>query len=759
MKGGDRRARRPGAVVLALLVGTTAVALALTLRYHLGVPGAVVTFVFGLPALYLGWIALQEARRPPEASLAQIADELAARLWHQWADEAKARGLNDPYPLPVAWTAADVPLQGDLDELKRLATSGVGWSASGRENWAKKPEDLAGGGDRKVADVLATVPTGRLVVLGEPGAGKTMLMVGLVLDLLRPGRRRSGEPVPVLASLASWDPDRQDLHGWLGAVLATDYPDLAGPPPPRSAGETRFEALVEAGLILPVLDGLDEIPETARPRAIARINNELKPGEQVVVTCRPEQYQAAVSPQNGPGVSLRAAAIQLRTLEFDEVARYLRTHAGTTAKSRWDFLDTLGAESPARQALTTPLMAGLARAIYNPHPADPDNWNERVGYLRRPAELQDFAAREAVEAHLFDAFIPAAYRPRTGGRWTARHAETWLVFLARHLDRATDGRPDLAWWQLWRAMPSSVFGWAVGLVVGLAAVLADGLMGWSSTRLLVSGLWYGLLAGLGIGYMMDRRAPRYVRGGLRRDLQADAPARGVRISVSGRGIPLAAGFRLRRTQLLALMALAIALQMSLVGYEAGHAAGLAAGLTTMVSVGLVVGLAAVPGNLARATSPQAVLARDRQAALLLLLVGGLTAWMTSGIAYWLAAGHAARLTRGLVYGLPIGLATGLVLSMVQTAWPSYMLTRGWLALRRRLPWSLMSFLTDAHKQAVLRQAGGVYQFRHWELQHRLAARPQTRSPSTSTSASEPVPHRWPDASTHLATAEDPANPA
>ena len=85
-------------------------------------------------------------------------------------------------------------------------------------------------------DVLARVPTGRLVVLGEPGAGKTMLMVRLVLDLLV--RRTKGGTVPVLASLASWDPLSQDLHGWLGATLITDYPDLASAPPPGSAGET-----------------------------------------------------------------------------------------------------------------------------------------------------------------------------------------------------------------------------------------------------------------------------------------------------------------------------------------------------------------------------------------------------------------------------------------------------------------------------------------------------------------------------------------
>jgi hypothetical protein len=82
------------------------------------------------------------------------------------------------------------------------------------------------------------------------------------------------------------------------------------------SGVNRFEALLEAGLILPILDGLDEVPEAARPLAITQINNELRPGEQVVVTCRTEQYQAMVSPQDGQGATLRAAAVQLRTLQI-----------------------------------------------------------------------------------------------------------------------------------------------------------------------------------------------------------------------------------------------------------------------------------------------------------------------------------------------------------------------------------------------------------------------------------------------------------
>jgi hypothetical protein len=40
-----------------------------------------------------------------------------------------------------------------------------------------------------------------------------------------------------------------------------------------------------------------------------------------------------------------------------------------------------------------------------------------------------------------------------------------------------------------------------------------------------------------------------------------------------------------------------------------------------------------------------------------------------------------------------------------------------------LPWQVMRFLDDAHHRGVLRQVGAVYQFRHAQLQDRLASRP------------------------------------
>ena len=532
-----------------------------------------------------------------------------------------------------------------------------------------------------------------------------MLMVRLVLDLL--ARRASGGPVPILASVASWNPAEQDLRDWLGAQLMIDHPALTSPPPADLDEPTQAAALLASGLILPVLDGLDEVPEHVRGPAISRINDALRPGEQVVLTCRTEQYREAVRPQGGAEVTLRAAAaVQLCPLDANAVRGYLCDDAaGPVARARWaPVLAMLGTEAPAGQALDTPLMVGLARSIYNPRPG------ELAGTLRDPAELcrSALADRTAVESLLFDEFIPSAYRHDRSSRWRAEDAQSWLVFLARYLERKIASQ-DLAWWQLREAVSRVISELAFALIVGLSVALLMGL---------VFGLLWGALAGLTLGVVFGTAfgSGSWV---LLNQRIAEAPSRGMRIGVNGlvRGIGIGCG-----------AGLAVALGA---GTEAGVRAGVAAAVKAALLLGLgfgtaggcvgvlVTALAVVPGDLAAAVSPLAVLVRDRQAALVLFLGAALGAGAGVGFALSFVAGVGSALG----FGLSVGLGAGLFVSVRQTMWPSYMLTRAWLAFRHQLPWSLMTFLADAHRRGVLRQAGAVYQFRHIELQHRLANRP------------------------------------
>ena len=421
-----------------------------------------------------------------------------------------------------------------------------------------------------------------------------------------------------------------------------------------------------------------------------------------------------------------AAAIQLRPLDANAVRGYLCDDAGgPVAKARWDpVLEVLGTQAPVAQALETPLMVGLARAIYNPRPGEP------AEAVRNPAELctPDLPDRAAVESLLFDEFIPAAYRHGPAGRWKAQDAEKWLVFLARHLERKIAG-PDLAWWQLRRSMPCAAVGAVV--VAGAAAGVAAGVLaGLGIATLLLTlavvpeaglAVVAGVVTGLAAGLAAGAGVAAGVVDGLAGQSSAEAPAHGVRISA---GVGVLAGW------LVAVLALGVLLRD---GLEIGVLLGGGPAVVTVLVLGM--GPEGVPDDLAEAASPRAVLARDRRMALLLALADGVVA----GVAVGVLAGSGAGLAAGLAVGLAVGAGVGLGLSARQTAWPSYLLTMGWLAFSHRLPRSLMGFLADAHQRGVLRQAGTVYQFRHIDLQHRLATRNVGKGRSSMASGSNRAP--------------------
>ena len=696
-------------VAVLLLCVTAAAALILAHRYHLGVAAILVGILGGLPGLYLAWAALPES--PGEAGsldLATVADQLAAAVGEQWQAEAAVRRLNDPYPLPVSWGAAGPSLTDAWDLLVKLAGTGVGWpSPPPAWTWAAGPDGLAGTGGELV-EALSRVPTGRLVVLGEPGAGKTMLMVRLVLELL--ARRTGGGPVPVLASVGSWNPAEQDLWDWLSTRLVVDYPALANPPSPGADEPTQAAALLAAGLIVPILDGLDEIPEGVRGPAISRINDALRPGARLVVTCRSQQFRAAVRPEGGAEVTLRgAAAVELRPLGPDAVRDYLCDDAaGPSARARWSpVLKLLGTNAPVGQALATPLMVGLARAIYNPRPG------ELAGALRDPAELCDpaVADRAVVESLLFDAFIPAAYRPDPAGRWKPQDPQDpqrWLVFLARYLEFKIAG-PDLAWWQLRLAVPGVTFGIAVlaGVLAGAVAAVGAVLGGVSGNGPFIAAV-ITALAGA-------------TAGGVAARLRSPMPAR---------------GFRWKRPSLRVVLVGAVpGIAIVILGIldEVGLAFALELGVYYAVAFGLFAWLVTQEGaplDISSGASPSAVLTRDRRVAVVAGAGAGAIfcaalVLLTVAIGSTNGADFASAVGSGVVFGTTAGAVAGAAVAL-RTAWPFYGLARAWLALRRQLPWQLMGFLAEAHKRGVLRQAGAVYQFRHIELQHRIATRASDR---------------------------------
>ncbi|WP_344323904.1 NACHT domain-containing protein [Streptomyces macrosporus] len=714
-------------VRLLLLTGmATAGALLLAWHFEFGVAQTAAAVLSSVaPSLYLGWKSFKHDRVEAAAvDLAAVTDRLADAVRKQWEAEAEVRRINDPYPLPVSWRAADPDLVEPWELLTDLARAWPGGPPSDPARWPTDADGLAGG-DAQIGQVFSErVPTRRLVVLGEPGAGKSVLLIHLLQDLI--ARRPAGGPVPVLFSLAAWDPNRQRLDAWMAEQLRRAHPGLRAPASaPATAVTSRPEAhdlaqeLLDARLILPLLDGFDELPPALHAVALDAINRTLPAKLPLVLAARAAEYRAAVARPDAVVRLNGAAGIRLLPVTREQAADYLRRDAGgphTPAARRWDtVIAQLGTDTPVGQALGTPLGLFLARTIYNPRPQaapGPDP-------APHPDELCDTAAfpdRSAVDRHLFNTFIPVTYAPHQPNppRWPVDQALRTLVFLARHLEINRGRSPDLAWWELAHAVPRHA-------------------------RYLLNVTLFGLIFGTPIGFL-------------------DGPSGAIRGFIFGSAIgilgsnswnfPLAPAVRvtwsprksIRGARLGVTVFLAIGIYFSFIyNPSTGLKIGLAFGLALGLMQAAIAGLEVEESDSATATDPLSLLARDRRSSLTTGITCSLAIGISIGtlgelISEFLKSPEGAPL-KGIEKGIPgdfmTAAAEGTLISLALifgviragTKWLDFTLTRVHLVAYRKVPRNLMAFLQDAHQRGVLRQVGPVYQFRHIDLQRHLAQQP------------------------------------
>jgi len=595
---------------LGLLVlggcGVVLVALFIMWGSHVAEPVAgIMGVVLGLPALA---IALRRwAYRGGEATADQVGqarESLAGWVLDQWRHEALARSLGNPQPMPVQWRLAEHAV---MDRARFITVGELSF---------KGCSDRIG----PLVEQFRGLLRRRLVILGGPGSGKTTLAVQLLLELL--ATSRPGDPIPVLLSLASWDPATHPrLHGWLAERLAADYPSL------RAFGPDLARALAEQGHLLPILDGLDELPLARQPEVITALNASLTEADQLVLTCRTREYTTAIAEAHS--VLTGAAVIESEPLSAAQAAEYLEACLGPDLSSSWrGVLDRLraGRAGPVATVVATPLGLWLVRTVYlTPH-LDP-----------RPlltGELPCDAAQ--LRAHLFDRLIPAVLTTRPPSRnphdacrprrsWEGTKVVSWLTYLAEHLDR-TETR-DLLWWHLARhTLPRRTLrlwvGLGVGLVAGLGLGLGAGLGAGPVIVGLVTGLAAGLGAGLGAGLMVGLR---------RHDWLTDEPAY-ANLHVKHR-----TGLLVRDLGL-------------------GLGTGLVAGMVTGLTGGLVTGLLTETGVRLADTADTGVRLAGGVAAGVMF---GMMAGLGIGLLFDLGIGVVTGLVRGLVVGLGVTLGTSL----------------------------------------------------------------------------------------------------
>lgn len=708
----------------------------------------------------LTWAAHEDGRGGRAEEAADLADlwglpvALVGAVLTAWSSWAALRALrNQRTGEVVADDLARSVVRGEGAQYRQLLGSGLA-APDGRVDLAftavatgardTPPEGTLEG----IVEYYRNLRPGRMIITGssspgsdgpddgDAGTGKTVLALALLLGLSK--ERASGEPVPVRLAAASWP--GSEMRSWLKAHLSATYR--------LSNRDTAL--LVDSNLVLPVIDGLDEMDMGTSPGYTSRAGRLLRAVERfedggahcpVVITCRHAHYQTLVDADVQPNV---VAHIALNRVDASRAGDYLRQRVAVTenGRARWqpvlsavDVVAERGAENVSPSAATlagmldTPWRLTLAVTVFEERAAD-------GRYLRDPADLLAYAAEGRLYNYLLDHYIGAAVaasqhgtdavgapNSKSGKRWDAAATRRYLAVLAGYLNAnagGEDGRPrtirgrmlsssDLVLNELWPLAGARWIQWVERVLVVLLASMLPAMLlivFHAPGDMPVLRPFLLLLLILALLSVVHRPTWPEMR---RVDFRGLRTRRGQRAAVIG--------------FILCYLLCVLILYPRGQTWYAVSAFGVPSGLVVGLTFGLVVG-GDVPG-----AGPRNLVRRDLVTALvpvllLLILFSGLMvtllvldylfgrAGFTPGnwILLWFLGLTGLAVACGLfMFSLPIGGGAGAL------RYVTFLLcTRG------RLPWRLGRFLHACHESGILRVAGTAWQFRHRELQDHLA---------------------------------------
>lgn len=239
-----------------------------------------------------------------------------------------------------------------------------------------------------------------LLILGEPGSGKTTILLELAQDTIYRAERDPCQRIPVVFNLSSWIDPKQSLADWLINELNTKYNV-----PKKLA---RFWVMNDELLLL--LDGLDEVASERRKMCITHINafrhEHLVP---LAICSRLADYEAIDTKLNLQG------AVLLEPLASQQIDSYFSRMGPELEAARI----ALKEDITLQELIDTPLMLNIMTLTYR---------NDSV------KDISLFDSTGSRQEHLFNTYIRKMSTYRSDNiHYSPRQSIYWLKWLAQKM--------------------------------------------------------------------------------------------------------------------------------------------------------------------------------------------------------------------------------------------------------------------------------------------------------------------------------------
>jgi len=313
---------------------------------------------------------------------------------------------------------------------------------------------------------------GRLLITGNPGAGKTVVMLQLVIALLK----EKQSAIPVLLNLATWQSSFYKLEAWLEEIL----------PAEMGVNKTLAKKVLKEIPLILLLDGLDEVKEEDRSSCLEAIGRYGANAKHCFVIATRKQEYIAVS-KDAP-VFLQ---IEVEPLQIEQIKEELKRISYKQPEAL-PLLSAIEEDRQLQEVLKTPFYFNILQLLF-----------------AQGARLTDlkalFADTENTEQAIVEFFLDRQLNLEKA-EWPKEDTRRWLSFLASRMNQkniVVFELVDLQYdWSRWSKI-NKLFSWLIyGFSVSQQFGFIFGLFVWLIGGFLFGCLLNDVLTGLVIGLIL-----------------------------------------------------------------------------------------------------------------------------------------------------------------------------------------------------------------------------------------------------------------